>query len=111
MIVRGEECARSTTLVVMQVFYNGASNGEAIIGAGAPSYLVEDYQAARCSVVQDIGCLDHLNHEGTLPRCQVVLRAYAREDAINQADAGRLCGDVAANLCHQRNQRDLAQVG
>src|SRR5713101_1335598 len=108
VIVRSKECTCSTPLIVVQVFYDGTSNGEAIIGASAASYLVEDHQAARCSVVQDIGRLDHLYHEGTLPRCQVILCADTREDAINQADTGRLRRNIAANLCHQRNQRNLA---
>src|SRR5207302_7124800 len=97
--------------IVMQVFDNGASDGQTIVGTGAAPDLVEDYQAACCGVVQDVGRLDHLNHEGTLARCQVVLGTDAREDAIDDANRRSLGGNIAPDLRHQGDERDLAQVG
>ena len=51
VIVRGEERARTAAFVVVQVFDDGAGDGEAVVGAGAASDLVEDQQTARRGVV------------------------------------------------------------
>jgi len=39
-------------------------------------------------MVQDIGGLDHLHHEGGLPGVDFILCPDAREDAIYQPDVG-----------------------
>src|SRR5712691_9650710 len=92
MVVRGEECACATAFVIVQVFDNGTSDGKPIIGAGATPNLVKDDQAARRGVVQDVSRLDHLDHKGALPRCQVVLCADARKNAVYQSNHCRLGG-------------------
>ena len=83
----------------------------AVVGAGAAADLVEDDQAARRRVVQDVRRLHHLDHERALARGQVVLRADAGEDAVDQADARRLRRDEGADLRQQRDQRDLPEIG
>jgi hypothetical protein len=56
--------------------------------------------------VQDVGRFDHLDHEGGLPGVDLVLRADAGEDAVDQPDPGRSGGDEgAAHLGHQHDQR------
>src|SRR5437762_10587728 len=66
VIMRSEEGACATAFIVVQVFDDGTRNGKTIVGAGTPSNLVEDDQAAGRSVMQDVGRLDHLNHKGAL---------------------------------------------
>ena len=62
-------------------------------------------------VVEDVGDLAHLDHEGGLAAGEVVLGADAREDAVDDADAGRGRGHEGAHLGHEHEQRGLADVG
>src|SRR5579875_3909804 len=109
--MRGKEGPRPTTPIVMQVLDYRARDGQSIVSTGAASDLIENYQAAGCCMVQNIGRLHHLDHKGTLARCQVVLSPNAREDAVYDANRGRLSGDIAANLGHQGDERHLTQIG
>ena len=84
---------------------------KAVERARAAADLVEDHQAALGGVVEDVGGLGHLDHEGGLAGVQLIAGADAREEAIDQADRRALGGDVAADLRQQRDQRDLADVG
>ena len=59
---------------------------DAVVGAGAAADLVEDHQAARRRVVEDVRRLGHLHHERALAAAQLVAGADAREDAVGQAD-------------------------
>ncbi len=43
-------------------------------------------------MVQDVGRLDHLDHEGALAGGQLVLRADAGEDAVDQPDLAACAG-------------------
>ena len=100
MVVRGEERLRAAARVVVQILHDGAGDGQPVIGAGATPDLVQDHQAARRRVMQDVRRLDHLDHERALPGGEVVLRADAREDAVHQPDARRLRRDERADLRH-----------
>ncbi len=95
----------------MDVFDDRPGDGDAVVGAGAAADLVEDEQAAVGGMVEDVGGLEHLDHEGGLPGVDLVLGADAGEDAVDNADAGRSGGDIAADLGHEDDEGDLAQVG
>ena len=90
MVVRGEERLGAQPRVVVDVLDHRPGDRQAVVGAGAAPDLVQDQQAARRGVVQDVGRLDHLHHEGGLPGVDLVLRADAGEDAVDQPDARRL---------------------
>ena len=96
--------------MVVQVLGDGPGQRDAVVGAGAAADLVEDDQAARRGVVEDVGRLGHLHHERALPPAQFVAGADAREDAIGQADASPAGRHEAAHLGQERQQRDLADV-
>src|SRR5579859_5802768 len=83
MVVRGEERLGATAFVVVQILDNGPRDGQSIVGARAASDLVENDEAARRGVMQNVRRLDHLHHEGALARGEVVLGANACEDAIH----------------------------
>ena len=85
VVVRGEQ--RPAADAVVQVLRDGPGQRHAVVGAGAAADLVEDHQAARRGVVQDVGRLGHLHHERALRPAQLVAGADAREDAVGQADA------------------------
>ena len=76
--------------VVVQVLGDGPGDADAVKGARAAADFVEYDQAVAGGVVQDIGRLLHLDHERAAAAGQVIARAHAREDAIQQRDAGAL---------------------
>ena len=57
------------------------------------------------------GSLLHLHHERRLPARDVVRRADAREDAVDDRDLRVLRRHERPNLCQQRQQRRLPQIG
>jgi hypothetical protein len=73
--------------------------------------FVQDHEAARGRVVEDVGGLGHLHHEGGLSCGEFVACADAREDAVYQADFGVFGGHETTDVRHQHNQRVLANVG
>ena len=109
VVVGGEEGAAADVLV--EVFDDGPGEREAVVGAGAAADLVEDDEAARGGGVEDAGGLGHLDHERALAAGELVAGADAGEDAIGDADGGAAGRDEAAHLGHERQQRDLADVG
>ena len=55
--------------------------------------------------------LVHLHHERGLAARQVIRRAHAREDAVDNADLRAVRRDKAAHVRHQRDERHLPHVG
>ena len=106
VVVRREERAAADDVV--QVLGDRPGDGEAVVGARAAADLVEDDQRAPRGVAQDGGGLAHLDHEGALAARQVVARADAREDAVDDADARALRRHVAAHLREDDDERHLA---
>ena len=72
--------------------------------------FVEDDQARGRGVVEDVGGLAHLDHEGALAAAQVIGGADAGEQAIDQADPRSFGRDEAPRCGHDRDQGDLADV-
>src|ERR1700690_1343582 len=89
--------------VIMNVFDNCPCYRNTVIGACATADLVQDQQAARCGVVKNVGCFDHLHHKGGLSGVDLVLCAYAGKDSVNQSDPGKLSGHKRSYLCHQND--------
>src|SRR5512147_980409 len=54
--------------------------------------------------------LDHLYHKGALSGCEVIRGSDARENPIDQSDAGLGCGNEASDLRQQDDQCDLTEV-
>ena len=111
VVVGGKKGARVDRTVLMQVFDDGPGDAQAVEGAGAAAELVDEEQAAAGGVVEDIGGLVHLDHEGALATGEVVGRAHASEDAIDHADGGLPCGHEAAHLGQQGDETHLADDG
>jgi hypothetical protein len=66
--------------------------------------------SARSGLVEDRGGLDHLDHEGRASARQIVGGADAREQPVDDADAGARRHE-GAHLRQERDQRVLAQEG
>ena len=90
---------------------NRPSDTQSIIGAGPSADLIQENQAAGGRAVQDVSRFDHLHHEGALSGGQVVRGSHARENPIDQSDAGFCRRYEAPDLRQQNDQRDLAEVG
>ena len=84
VVVRGEEGAAADRVV--QVLGDRPGERDAVEGAGAAADLVEDHQAARRRVVEDVRRLGHLDHERALAAAQLVAGADAGEDPVDDAD-------------------------
>src|SRR5262249_18313674 len=65
VVVRCEE--RAAAHGVVQVLGDRPGERDAVEGAGAAADLIEDDQAARGGVVEDVRGLGHLDHERALP--------------------------------------------
>ena len=96
VVVGGEK--RAATGDVVQMFGHAPGDGEAVEGGGAASDFVEDDEAAVGGVVEDGGGFIHFDHEGGLSAREVVARADAGEDAVDEADLGGGGGDEASGL-------------
>ena len=84
---------------------------EPVIGAGAAADLIQDEQAARSGVVENIGSLEHFHHEGRLPLVDGILRPDAGENPVHQANFRLVGRHKTANLRHQHDQYHLPKVG
>ena len=109
VIMRGKQ--RAAAVVLMQMFDRGPGDRQAVERRGAAPDLVEDDERAFAGLVQDCRGLDHLHHEGGTATRQIVRRADAREQAVDDADPRPARRHEAADLRQQRDQRVLAQEG
>ena len=89
----------------------GPGDRQAVEGRGAAADFVEDDQRAFAGLVEDDGGLDHLDHEGGAAAREIVGRADAREQPVDDADPRPRRRHVGADLRHQRDQRVLPQEG
>ena len=72
-IMSGEQ--RLGAHLVMQIFHRRPGDREPIVSGGAAANLIKDHETALGSVVQDIRCLTHLDHEGGLASRQIIAGA------------------------------------
>ncbi|OPZ97911.1 MAG: hypothetical protein BWY71_01435 [Planctomycetes bacterium ADurb.Bin412] len=82
-----------------------------VIGARPPADLVQDHQRPLRGVVDDVGRLGHLHHEGGLAPRQFVAGADPRENPIDQPDLGAFGRDETARLRQQHQQGRLPDIG
>lgn len=75
--------------------------------ARAAADLFENDQALRRHMVQDVRGFDHLDHEGALAARQVVGRADARENPVDQPELHRLGRNERSHLREHHQQRSL----
>ena len=107
--MRGEE--GQGTDAVVQMLGDAPGDAQAVVGAGAAPDLVEDNEALRGGVMDDVGRFVHLHQEGGLAAGEVVARADAGEDAVHEAELGCGGGQGAADLRHEDQESGLAEVG
>ena len=111
VVVGGKEGLGPQFFGVGGVFQHGAGNGHAVKGGGAASDLVQNQQTPGRGVGQNLRHLGHLHHKGGLAHGEVVGGADAGENAVHDADAGRLGGNKGADLGHEDDEGHLAHIG
>ena len=111
VIVRREDRLRPGARVRRQVLGDRPREAQPVERRRAAADFVEDDQAARRRAVQDVGRLLHLDHERRLAARDVVGRADAREDAIDDRQLGAARRHERPGLRHQAEERRLPQVG
>ena len=107
----GEQRQRAQLWSIVQVLENGLRDADAVVGARAAAHLIENEQAARRRVRENVGGLHHLDHEGRQAAGQLVVCADAREDPVAQPDHGTAGRNEAAHLGQQHDDAGLAKVG
>ena len=60
-------------------------------------------------MVEDVGGLDHLDHEGRLSASEHVRGPDTGENPVSEADAGFGCGHKRTTVGHQGDQGSLAK--
>ncbi len=82
-----------------EVLHHRAGDGDAVVRARAAPDFIEDDQRARRRVAEDRGGLHHLDEEGARACREVVLRADAGEDAIDEADRAPTSAGTNEPIC------------
>ncbi len=111
VVMGGKEGAGTGAFGGVEVFNDGPGDGKAVVGAGTAPDFVEDDEAFGAGVIEDVGGLVHLDHEGGVSPGEFVTGTDAGEDAIDQAEAATAGGNPGAALCHQNEESDLSNIG
>ena len=101
---------RAAAQIAGQVFAHGPGDGEAVERCRASANFIEQHEGAITGVVKDVGGFRHLHHEGGLTGRQIIHSTHAGEDSIGNANGGGAGGHPTADLRHQLDEADLAQV-
>ena len=48
----------------VDILHHGPGNGNTVIGACSPPYLIKQHEASVRQIIEDAGSLIHLNHKG-----------------------------------------------
>ena len=111
MIMGGELGSCAAGGVIQQKFRDRPGDGKSVECACSASDLIQNYDAFRGGVVQDVRGLDHFHHEGALSACDVVGCTDAREDPVRNADMRACRREEGTHLRHDDKKRGLADVG
>ena len=106
--MRREQRARFDFIV--QEFRDTPCNRKPVECRCSAADLVQNNQAALSRVVHDVGCLVHLDHERRPATCEIVARADPCENTIDQPDLRARRRHETADLRHEHDQCDLADV-
>ena len=108
-IMGGEQ--RESADACREVARRRRSERKAVESAGAAADFIHQHQTARRRVVQDVGGLRHLDHEGRAAPGQIITRADAGEHPIERPDLRRIGRYEAADVREDHDQGRLAHEG
>ena len=101
----------ATAIDAGQILQTGEADRDAILGRRAAADLVHDDEGAGRGVAEDVGRLEHLDHEGGLVAEEVVGGADAAEEPVDDAEGGVGGGDEGARLRQDGDEGVLPQEG
>ena len=107
----GEEGAGALVVCAVEVLDDGPGDTEAVVGAGAPADFIKDDEGTGGGVVEDVGRLVHLDHEGGVAAGEFVTGADTGEDTVDSADAAGVGRYPGACVRHQGDEGGLADIG
>ena len=90
---------------------DGPSDGEPVISRRAAADLIENDQAAGTGLGENRGSLDHLHHERGAAARQIIRRADAAEQPVDDADFGSRRRHETSRLGEHGDQRGLPKKG
>ena len=79
---------RATTICFMQMLDRSPRDRQSVEGRGAAADFIENDQRTFAGLVEDDGGLHHLDHEGRTSAREIIGRADAREQPVDDADPG-----------------------
>lgn len=107
VVVRCEQ--RPASDMLQDIVEGRVRNAHAGMQRGSTTNLVHDDERARRRLLEDRGRLDHFEHERASVAEQVVARAYAGEDTVDDPERHALGGHKRAALRQDGNHGRLPQ--
>ena len=105
-------CKQGARLVpIVQMFDDGPSQAQSIVGARPAPDLVEDHQRSLGSGIEDSSRLDHLDHESALAASQLVACPNPRKELVGNPDRGFSSRHKTADLSEHHDGGTLPDVG
>ncbi len=109
MIVCRKECL--CTDMRDDILDDGSGESDTVIGRCATTKLIEDDEALRCRIVDDVCYFDHLGHKCRLPLRDHIATTDSREDAIDETDLSTSGWHSQTTLCHEDDDSILPEIG
>ena len=106
LVVVSREQSPALQLIVHGLDH-GPGNRKPVIGRSAAADLVEDDEALLRRLGKNGGGLDHLDHEGRAAAGEIIRRADAAEQAIDDPNFGAGCRDERSCLGEHCDERGL----
>ena len=85
MIVRGEEGARMSCGVFVDVLDDAPGDGDAIVGGRTATEFIKEHERTLREIVHDVGGFAHFHHKRTLTYGDVVGCSHASKDFVDQS--------------------------
>ena len=110
VIMGGEQRLRPDFGVGGQIFGDRPRDAQTVERRRSSADLVEDDETARRGGVEDVRRLLHLHHERRVAPGDIVRRADASVDTIDERDLGLARRHERASLRHDADERRLPEV-
>lgn len=94
-----------------QLFRDGKSDSETVVGRGRAAEFVEEDEAAVGCAAENVGGFAHFDEEGRCLEFQIVVVACFGKESVGDSEAGVFGGDVTSNLGDDLQESDRAEVG
>ena len=87
VVVRGEEGARMSGGIFVDVLHDAPSDGDAVVGGRTTTEFVKKNERTVGEIVHDVGGFAHFHHKRTFSHGDVVGSPHASKDFVYQTHA------------------------